>query len=110
MMASGTRVGVQSKIIIDGFDKKAVTKRIKTLRQHLNDLGIEKIGDFAFPVSNKRKAPLADVESTLDATPTKVAQRECPMNREVSLAYISDDDSADSFASKRSLHQGTLIA
>jgi hypothetical protein len=110
MMASGTRVAVQSRIIIDGFNQTAVKARVETLRQHLNDLGIEKIGDFAFPVSYKRKASLADVETTLAATPAKTAQRQSPMIREVRVAYKSYNNSAHSFGSKRSLHQRTRIA
>jgi hypothetical protein len=115
MMASGTRVAVRKNIIIDGFNQKAVTNRVERLRQHLNNLGaqqdIDKIGDFAFPFFKKRKAPLTDVESTLAATPTKVAQRESPMNREVRLENNINNNSAYSFSSsKRSLHRRAQVA
>ena len=115
MTASASRLAVHSSIIIGSFNSTTIKNRVETLRQHLNSLGarqnVKKIGDFAFHVSYKRKAPLEDVASTLDATPTKVAQRDTATNPEVRLAYISPNNSANSFApSKRSLYQRVRTA
>ena len=109
MIASASRRAVHSNIIIGDFSSTIITNRVETLRRDLNNLGarknVSKIGDFAFPVSYKRKAPLEEVASTLEATPTKVAQREGPQNTEVRLDYVSQNNGANSFApSKRSVY------
>jgi hypothetical protein len=93
MAASNSRVATHNNIIIGGFDRNTVVRRVQTLRGHLNNLGarsnVEKIGDFTFPDSYKRKRSSESIPPPSPAAKTQTASSVTSrMNPEVRLTCI----------------------
>jgi hypothetical protein len=93
-VSTGSVEPIMKNIIIDGHDPNHVTKRVYNLREKLNNLvrpsTLGKVGDFAFPASNKRKGPpLENTESREPPTETTMKQVEASVTSWVNTTFTA---------------------